>query len=211
MGAACAGKEYQYRIADDLTGALDAAGPFAARGQPTFVVVKDDGCEPDQFADAATVSIDAGVPVASPVTEAVKRVRRIVERLCTPAGEICIKKIKFTLRGNVATETLAAMHALGRSNAIIVPAFPAQGRTVAGGMVHVNGLPLPQTGFAHDALSPCAACAAGTRVSGQPRRTRGSNWSRRTDRSSWRGRVRVCGCSWWTARPMPIWCARSRS
>ena len=80
--------------------------------------------------------------------------RGIVERLCTPAGEICIKKIDSTLRGNVAAETLAAMHALGRANAIIVPAFPAQGRTVVGGMVHVNGVPLPQTGFARDALSP---------------------------------------------------------
>ena len=140
-------------IADDLTGALDAAGPFAARGQPTFVVVKGDGCEPDQFAGAVIVSINAASRHL-PAAEAARRVRGIVERLCTPAGEICIKKIDSTLRGNVATETLAAMHALGRSNAIVVPAFPAQGRTVVGGMVHVKGVPLPQTGFAHDALSP---------------------------------------------------------
>ena len=42
----------------------------------------------------------------------------------------------------------------GGANAVVVPAFPAQGRTVAGGVVHVNGVPLPQTGFARDALSP---------------------------------------------------------
>lgn len=140
-------------IADDLTGALDVAGPFASRGQPTFVVVKDEGCPPAEFAGATVVSINsASRHLAS--TEAAARVRGIVERLCTPAGEICIKKIDSTLRGNVAAETLAAMHALGRANAIIVPAFPAQGRTVVGGMVHVNGVPLPQTGFARDALSP---------------------------------------------------------
>ena len=140
-------------IADDLTGALDVAGPFAARGQPTFVVVKDEGCAPDQFAGAAVVSINSASRHL-PAADAAARVRGIVERLCTPAGEICIKKIDSTLRGNVAAETLAAMHALGRSNAIIVPAFPAQGRTVLGGMVHVKGVPLPQTGFARDALSP---------------------------------------------------------
>jgi uncharacterized protein YgbK (DUF1537 family) len=140
-------------IADDLTGALDVAGPFASRGQPTFVVVSDHGCEPDQFAGAAVVSINSASRHL-PGAEAAARVRNIVERLCTPAGEICIKKIDSTLRGNVAVETLAAMHALGRANAVIVPAFPAQGRTVVGGMVHVKGVPLPQTGFARDALSP---------------------------------------------------------
>jgi uncharacterized protein YgbK (DUF1537 family) len=140
-------------IADDLTGALDVAGPFAARGQPTFVVVRDQGCEPAQFADAAVVSINSASRHL-PAAEAAARVRGIVERLCTPAGEICIKKIDSTLRGNVAAETLAAMHALGRANAVIVPAFPAQGRTVVGGMVHVKGVPLPETGFARDALSP---------------------------------------------------------
>jgi uncharacterized protein YgbK (DUF1537 family) len=140
-------------IADDLTGTLDVAGPFAARGQPTFAVVHDEGCSPDEFADAAVVSINSASRHL-PGAQAAARVRRICERLCTPAGEIVIKKIDSTLRGNVAIETLAAVHALGRPNAIIAPAFPAQGRTVIGGMVHVDGVPLPQTGFARDALSP---------------------------------------------------------
>ena len=140
-------------IADDLTGALDVAGPFAARGHGTFVVVNDEGCGPDQFAGATVLSINAASRHLA-AGSAAERVRGIVERLCTPAGEICIKKIDSTLRGNVAAETLAVMHALGRANAIVVPAFPAQGRTVAGGVVHVEGVPLAQTGFARDALSP---------------------------------------------------------
>jgi D-threonate/D-erythronate kinase len=140
-------------IADDLTGALDVAGPFAARGHSTFVVVKDEGCAPDQFAGAAVLSINSASRHLA-AAAAAARVRSIGERLCTPAGEICIKKIDSTVRGSVAAETLAIMHALGRANAIVVPAFPAQGRTMLGGMVHVDGVPLPQTGFARDALSP---------------------------------------------------------
>lgn len=140
-------------IADDLTGALDVAGPFASRGQPTFVVVQHHGCPSEQFAGAAVVSINSASRHL-PAADAEERIRGIVAGLCTPAGEICIKKIDSTLRGNVAAETLAAMHALGRANAIVAPAFPAQGRTVAGGMVHVDGVPLPRTGFARDALSP---------------------------------------------------------
>jgi uncharacterized protein YgbK (DUF1537 family) len=46
------------------------------------------------------------------------------------------------------------MQASGRRNAIVIPAFPAQGRTVVNGMVRVEGVPLPQTSFARDALSP---------------------------------------------------------
>jgi uncharacterized protein YgbK (DUF1537 family) len=46
------------------------------------------------------------------------------------------------------------MDALGRPNAIVAPAFPGQGRTMRGGIVHVRGVPLAQTNFARDALSP---------------------------------------------------------
>jgi D-threonate/D-erythronate kinase len=81
-------------------------------------------------------------------------VQESVERLCPQRTEILIKKIDSTLRGNVAAETLAAMRASGRPNAIVAPAFPAQGRIVSHGMVHVHGVPLPQTSFARDALSP---------------------------------------------------------
>jgi uncharacterized protein YgbK (DUF1537 family) len=140
-------------IADDLTGALDVAGPFASRGQPTFVVVKHEGCTRNQFAGASVVSINSASR-HMPAAEAAARVRSIVEGLCRPAGEIFIKKIDSTLRGNVTAETLAALRALGRANAIVAPAFPAQGRTVARGMVHVKGVPLPRTDFARDALSP---------------------------------------------------------
>jgi uncharacterized protein YgbK (DUF1537 family) len=46
------------------------------------------------------------------------------------------------------------MEATQRTNAVVAPAFPAQGRTVAGGIVYVKGVALAQTGFAKDALSP---------------------------------------------------------
>jgi uncharacterized protein YgbK (DUF1537 family) len=54
----------------------------------------------------------------------------------------------------VAAETLAMMDALACPNAIVAPAFPGQARTMRGGIVHVQGVPLAQTNFARDALSP---------------------------------------------------------
>jgi uncharacterized protein YgbK (DUF1537 family) len=140
-------------IADDLTGAMDVAGPFAARGQPTWVVVDDRTCMPEQYRDAAVVSINTASRHL-PADQAARRVRDAAARLIPRGTDIVIKKIDSTLRGNVAAETLAMMDALGRPNAIVAPAFPGQGRTVRAGVVHVRGVPLAQTNFARDALSP---------------------------------------------------------
>ena len=140
-------------IADDLTGALDVAGPFASRGHRTWVVVDEAGCEPSVLQGAEVVSINSASRHLAPGLAA-KRIRGISGRLCSPGTEVSIKKIDSTLRGNVAAETLAMMDAAGRPNAILAPAFPAQGRTFVDGVVHVNGVPLSRTGFARDALSP---------------------------------------------------------
>jgi D-threonate/D-erythronate kinase len=140
-------------VADDLTGALDVAGPFATRGHATWVAVDHRQVDAAQFAGAQVLSVNAASRhLPSPL--AASLVEETIERLCPPGTEILIKKIDSTLRGNVAAETLAAMHAAHRPNAIVIPAFPAQGRTVARAMVHVLGVPLPQTSFARDALSP---------------------------------------------------------
>ena len=140
-------------VADDLTGTLDSAGPFAARGCATWAVVSARDCARDRFAAAQVVSINCASRHLS-AGAAAAAVHEAMVRLCPPQAEILIKKIDSTLRGNVAAETLAALSASGRANAIVLPAFPAQGRSVRGGVVHVMGVPLAQTGFARDALSP---------------------------------------------------------
>jgi uncharacterized protein YgbK (DUF1537 family) len=140
-------------IADDLTGALDVAGPFASRGHRTWVVVDEAKCDPTVLQGAEVVSINSASRHLAPALAA-ECIRRISGRLCSPDSEVSIKKIDSTLRGNVAAETLAMMHTTGRPNAILAPAFPAQGRTFVDGIVYVNGVPLSRTGFARDALSP---------------------------------------------------------
>jgi uncharacterized protein YgbK (DUF1537 family) len=140
-------------IADDLTGTLDVAGPFAAHGHATWAVVNPRVCTREAFAGAEVVSVNCASRHL-PAAEAAGVVRDAIERLCPPQAEILIKKIDSTLRGHVVAETIAALAASGRPNAVVAPAFPGQGRTVVRGMVHVAGVPLSQTGFARDALSP---------------------------------------------------------
>ncbi len=140
-------------IADDLTGAMDAAGPFATAGVETWVVADPMQCDPAVLASAGVVSVNTDTRHLGAV-QAGERVRAIAARLGCGSYPVVFKKIDSTLRGNVVAETRALMQATGREGAVVAPAFPAQGRTVRGGVVHVNGTPLAQTGFARDKLSP---------------------------------------------------------
>ena len=139
-------------VADDLTGAMDSAGPFAEIGVETWVVAVPMQCDPATIAGARVVSVNTDSRHL-PAVQAATRVREIVRRLGLEAFDIVVKKIDSTLRGNVVSETLALLEASGRRRAVIAPAFPAQGRTVKNGVVHVNGVPLAETAFARDALS----------------------------------------------------------
>jgi uncharacterized protein YgbK (DUF1537 family) len=140
-------------VADDLTGAMDTAGPFAERGLKTTVVPEPLNSRPESLAAAQVLSLDTGSRHLSP-EQAASRVTECVGRFASQPFDIVFKKIDSTLRGNVVSETLALLRVCGRNAALVAPAFPAQGRTVRGAMVHVNGVPLPETGFARDALSP---------------------------------------------------------
>lgn len=139
-------------VADDLTGALDVAGPFAQRGLLTSVVVDAGQDWPAAVADARVVCVNADSRHL-PAAQAAVKLAEILRRVDTRA-QVLLKKIDSTLRGQVVAETLAMMRAAGRATAVVAPAFPAQGRTVRGGVVHVNGVPLADTAFARDALSP---------------------------------------------------------
>lgn len=144
-------------VADDLTGAMDSAGPFAARGVETWVVA----VPPGKQGAGTSISLDTARVVSVntdsrhlSAIHAARRIEEIAGHLDLGGFDIVFKKIDSTLRGNVVAETLALAAASGRGKALVAPAFPAQGRTMKNGVVHVDGRPLEQTAFAKDALSP---------------------------------------------------------
>jgi uncharacterized protein YgbK (DUF1537 family) len=154
-------------VADDLTGALDTAAPFAAHGWRTAVVPWP-GAAPRAIAAAvaaaAAVSDVIVVDTASrhvAARDAARRVRAVVgvarRRAAGGAGPHLYQKIDSTLRGNVAAELAAFRAAAGVACLPLAPAFPAQGRTTRGGAVWVDGAPLSTSAAAHDALAPAAA------------------------------------------------------
>ena len=154
-------------IADDLTGALDTAAPFASHGWRTRVVPWP--AEPGARARAAcglaalTAQAWAGADVVVVDTAsrhlapraAARRVRAAMAASVAPGrGCASYKKIDSTLRGNIAAELAAFRRACGVDCLPTVPAFPAQGRTTHAGVVLVHGRPLAESAAARDALDP---------------------------------------------------------
>ncbi|UCH49726.1 MAG: four-carbon acid sugar kinase family protein [Betaproteobacteria bacterium] len=140
-------------VADDLTGALDSAGAFASQGIPTKVVAQTLASDPQAVRDAQVVAVNTASRHLPP-DDAAAQVQWAARHFAGQPFDYIYKKVDSTLRGNVVSETVALMDSCGRGVALVAPAFPAQGRTVINGIVHVEGLPLSLTGFATDALSP---------------------------------------------------------
>jgi uncharacterized protein YgbK (DUF1537 family) len=120
-------------LADDLTGAADAAAPFAVRGLDVSVALRE--TVPDAVEVLALVTDNRW----RPVDEAACRMRAAVARARAWGAERLFVKIDSTLRGRVRDEVATALGAWGSGNAVATPAFPAQGRTVHRGALVVHG------------------------------------------------------------------------
>lgn len=132
-------------VADDLTGAMDSSGHFAAMGLSTDVVL-DPLYAPDS--DVVVITTNSR---AQPPDAAREAVRNAVRRL---TGRTIYKKIDSTLRGNIGVELKAAMQETACTKAIVAPAFPTVGRTTLDGVLLVDGIPVAETRFATDPVSP---------------------------------------------------------
>lgn len=116
-------------LADDLTGACDAGVQFALRGLATTVWLDPEPREPAEVTAVSTNSRRDPPEVA----------RRKVEAACRALPKLIFKKIDSTLYGNIGAEIEAAMEVCGFREAFVAPAFPAQGRMVRDGWLHVAG------------------------------------------------------------------------
>ena len=140
-------------IADDLTGANDTALQFHLKGC-NIQILLDYTIEPSGKSNTQAWSVSTETRNKK-ADEAYKIVGDATHRLINNFNAECIyKKIDSTLRGNVAQETLAVLDAMKGDAAVIVPAFPAEGRTTVGGYHLLKGVPLERTEVARDPHSP---------------------------------------------------------
>ena len=140
-------------IADDLTGANDTALQFQLRGANTQIVL-DPNIEFQNVKNAQTWAISTETRNLS-AQEATERVKEATSTLKEKLNlEFFYKKIDSTLRGNIASETLAMLEVLDLDAAIIVPAYPSEGRVTVGGYHLLRGVPIERTELARDIHSP---------------------------------------------------------
>jgi uncharacterized protein YgbK (DUF1537 family) len=156
-------------VADDLTGSNATGALFARRGLRT-VTVGDLVHAARQAASADVVVVNTRTRQLSPEVA-----RRAVTRAIgtVPEARLIVKRVDTTLRGNIGAELEAALVVLRRrdpgARALLVPAFPAAGRTTVGGIHLVDGVPVAETDAATDPFSPVRVSRVTTLLSAQTR------------------------------------------
>lgn len=140
-----------YFLADDLSGALDAAGAFHHAGRRVVVALTVDAwprAEPDEIVAVTTETRNRAADRAAEV------VRHAIAQGTARGARLVYKKIDSTLRGQVAAELRALEEALPEMRILFSPANPRVGRTVRDGVLLVHGVAVSETEFARDPLSP---------------------------------------------------------
>ncbi|MEU0137384.1 3-oxo-tetronate kinase [Streptomyces sp. NPDC006296] len=148
-------------IADDFTGATDLATMLVARGHRTVVTVGPEALS-DGPAGAAVRDADAVVVAlksrTAPVDEAVGTSLAALRALrlagCRRFYFKYCSTFDSTPRGNIGPVADALLAELGEHRTVVVPSFPATGRTVHGGRLFVHGEPLDESPMRHHPLTP---------------------------------------------------------
>ncbi len=159
-------------IADDLTGAADAAVHFAG-ARAVEVALPAPGLAFDWALPA-----DGGLSVLDTETRNLRdeQAVELITFVCEGLGEGVFKKIDSTLRGPVAAELQAARMALGRRATVLAPSLPAQDRVVEAGRLLIDGtvagsvaeilgvavVPVPVEALAEPTLAPLVIVDATT-------------------------------------------------
>ncbi|MGD0479034.1 MAG: four-carbon acid sugar kinase family protein [Terracidiphilus sp.] len=121
-------------LADDLTGACDAAAAFLPTGRAVRVwlgpAASFPAAEPVQAFNTNSRSL-------SPA-KASRIVARTAAALASNPDSLLFKKIDSAARGPFAAEILAAHRAFGSRAILLAPAFPAAGRTVRNGILEIQ-------------------------------------------------------------------------
>ena len=139
-----------FALADDLTGALEVGAKFAGSGLHATVRTN---LQASVSRDIDCLSVDAELRHLSS-EECDTRTREILRRVKESNGWSLYLKTDSTLRGNIGAQFNATLSIFPERAILYVPAYPQLGRTVCGGCLHVDGIPVEQTAFANDPISP---------------------------------------------------------
>ncbi len=134
-------------IADDLSGACDAALGFARAGYSAGVSFN----AIPEFLETQMLAVDTDSRTLAPELAHERVLRAAIALRDAP---LLFKKLDSTLRGHIALELQAALEGSERRKLIFAPAFPTFARTTSNGVHLLEGVPIHQTAFANDPRNP---------------------------------------------------------
>ena len=120
-------------IADDLTGACDAASPFALCGQRVEVLVTRDA----HHSSANVISVTTDSRNTSE-RASLHRLRATLRELPISSQDTLFKKVDSLCRGNTFAEVRAVVSRFPEHLFIFAPSFPELGRNVILGCLYVD-------------------------------------------------------------------------
>ena len=123
-------------VADDLTGALDAAAPFAARGFHVEVALAAEAIGDALEAKPDVLSVNLG---SRELSAEIAEQHSAAALAALPSGSRIFKKVDSRLKGNIVAE----LDAMAFHSALVAPAIPAFGRVVTSGRVQGFGVDVP--------------------------------------------------------------------
>lgn len=123
-------------LADDLTGALDSAAPFAGRGLRTEVALAHEAISGIVADCPDVISINLNTREIG-ADEAREKTAAVMALL--PSGTLLFKKVDSRLKGNIVAE----LDAIAFSRALVAPAIPEFDRIVENGLVRGFGVDTP--------------------------------------------------------------------
>ena len=142
-------------VADDFTGASDAASFLRKQGMKTvlFNEVPDGRLEED--CDAAVIALKSRTaPVQEAVDDSMKALRWLRKN---GADQLYVKycsTFDSTKEGNIGPILDAALEEFEIPYTVLCPSLPVNGRTVKDGCLYVNGVPLHETHMKNHPLTP---------------------------------------------------------
>lgn len=143
-------------IADDVTGATDVAAALSRAGLRTVLALTADVPEDAAAAsDAIVVGLKTrSIPAPDAVAESLRALRGLQAAGANRFYFKYCSTFDSTPAGNIGPVVEALADALGVGVVVTTPAAPIHGRTVAGGELFVDGVPLNETHMAQHPITP---------------------------------------------------------
>lgn len=164
-------------IADDFTGATDLAGNWQVTGLRTSVILgvpTSEDAEDLDNVDAVVIALKSrSIPAADAVEQSLASAEFLLEAGCDQLYEKYASTFDSTAEGNIGPVADALLQLTGADQAVVVPSFPDNGRTVYQGHLFVGSQRLDESPMGDHPLNPMRDSSVPRLLSAQTQHTVG--------------------------------------